>query len=91
MKHFIMWVGILIAAGCTTESPMTHIIRDKEFSQYQSTLDQLESEYLRKEISYADYLEKKKYVENSYQKQVDTRRTTIQDASSIRLNTELGQ
>ena len=78
MKRFILAAAIIFAAGCSTVNPMDDIIRDKQFDQYRSDLDQLESQYLQKQITYAEYLDKKKIVEETYQKEIDDRRQSIQ-------------
>ena len=91
MKRFIICAGLLILAGCASEGPVKNIIRDQQFADYQGTLDQLEHEYLHKKISYADYLEKKKRVEEQYQRQVETRREMIENAAPDRAGTEMGK
>lgn len=78
MKCFILASAIMFAAGCATVDPMDDIIRDKQFHEYKSDLDQLESQYLQKQITYAEYLDKKKIVEETYQKEIDDRRQSIQ-------------
>lgn len=79
MKRYAMVVALIFIVGCTAAEPVENIIRDKEFTSYRETLDQLESDYLQKKISYADYLEKKKNVENNYQQQIDSRRELIRN------------
>ena len=49
------------------------IIKDPHFADYQKKLDKLESQYLNKEISYADYVAKKEELDNVYTKEVQER------------------
>ena len=84
MKRYLWVVGLFFIIGCTASEPVQNIIRDKEFASYSETLDQLESDYLQKKISYADYLEKKKNVENNYQQQIDSRRELIRNQNDPR-------
>jgi hypothetical protein len=80
MKRFTLGAAILIFAGCSAATePVGNMIRDKQFDQYKTTLDQLESDYLQKTITYAQYLEKKKAVEDEYQGKIDGRRELIQN------------
>ena len=73
---------ILLLAGCArsletyVEHPET-ILRDPHFEGYQENLDALESQYLNKKITYAQYLEQKKQLENTYNKEVRQREEII--------------
>ncbi|MCB9756824.1 MAG: hypothetical protein H6753_00190 [Candidatus Omnitrophica bacterium] len=82
MKLFLIGIGFLFILGCSAQTPLKNIIRDRQFSEYNSTLEQLESDYLQKKISYAQYLEQKNRVEEDYQQKIDTRRNLIQNQNA---------
>ncbi len=79
MKKFIICAGILFIAGCATQEPIKNIIRDQQFSGYKAELDQLEKDYLKKDITYAEYLKEKKRVEDEYQQKIDDRQNLIEN------------
>lgn len=79
MKRFIVGVLLLCVCGCAAEGKVSNIIRDQHFTEYKQTLDDLERDYLRKKISYADYLEQKKQVEEGYEKQISSRRDVVEN------------
>lgn len=89
MKRCILCFAIILIAGCAATEPVQNIIRDKQFDRYKTTLDQLESDYLKKTITYAEYLEKKKIVEEQYQKQIDGRREILQDPGAQKSVSEM--
>ncbi len=88
MNRFILLVGILFVTGCSSIDPVKNIIRDPQFTDYQTTMDQLEKDYLHKKISYADYLTKKKHVEEEYQMHADSRREVIENKGELPQGTE---
>ena len=49
------------------------LIEDPHFKGYEESLNQLESEYLSKKITYAEYLKKKKELDDQYDKEVQQR------------------
>jgi len=64
MKKSLILLSALVLFGCSygqgyLENPKS-FIRDPHFTAYKKSRDQLESTYLRKEITYAEYIEKKK-------------------------------
>lgn len=79
MKRIIFCVSLLIVSGCASQEPIRNILRDQQFSSYKEHLDQLERDYLQKKITYAEYLDQKKRVEEEYQKEIDDRRDLIQN------------
>lgn len=91
MKFAIMFVVVLALAGCTHDNPVQHLIQDQEFAGYKETLDQLEKDYLRKRITYADYLQKKQQVDEEYQKQIETRRHQLENSRDNLVEMEMGQ
>ena len=54
-----------------------YIIKDRDFSDYKDKLDTLERSYLAKEITYAEYLEKKESMDKMYDKSVRDRNQKI--------------
>ena len=52
-------------------------MQDAHFADYQEKLDALESDYLKKKITYADYLQKKKEIDEKYNKEVQERRNVV--------------
>jgi hypothetical protein len=79
MKYFLICVGFLFVVGCGAQMPLKNMVRDQQFGKYQAALEQLESDYLQKKISYAQYLEQKNRVEEDYQQKIDSRRNLIQN------------
>lgn len=84
MKHyFILIVFSLMLAGCADkiqsyiDEPKT-FLKDPHFDNYKDGLEALESSYLKKEISYAEYLDKKEKLDNQYSKEVQAREAIIQ-------------
>ncbi len=76
----------LILMGCSAgaekikhiiENPES-IIQDTQFTEYRDQLDQLERDYLKKKITYSEYLEKKKEWEDLYTRQVEERKNIIE-------------
>lgn len=82
MKFFLISMSFLFVFGCSMQTPLKNIIRDRQFSEYRSTLEQLETDYLQKKISYAQYLEQKNRVEENYQQKIDSRRHLIQNQNA---------
>lgn len=82
MQYVLICVGLLLITGCSASMPLNNIIQDQQFKQYQSALEQVESDYLRKKITYVQYLEQKNRIETDYQRQIDSRRTMIQNQNA---------
>ena len=53
-------------------------LRDPHYAENQQKLADLESEYLAKKMTYAEYIEKKQELENQYEKEVKERNQKIQ-------------
>jgi hypothetical protein len=88
MKRFLMVIFALVIGGCSygtekikgyVEDPKT-ILEDPVSVNHQQAMDDLESSYLQKKITYAEYLEKKKQLEDDYQKQAQGRQDIIENA-----------
>ena len=86
MKKAGMFIVLfLLCAGCTyegrklseyIEEPQT-IIKDPQFETYQEKRDALEKQYLRKKITYAEYVEKTEELDAAYSKEVQKREDII--------------
>ena len=76
MKRAFLIVFIFFCVGCETEQ-IKSWVADPHYAQYQQKLDTLEQSYLHKEITYAQYLEQKKVIENTYSKEVQEREDII--------------
>jgi len=81
-RLFLFFLVIFLSTGCAErletyiEEPAT-IIQDPHFAEYEKKQQALEHQYLQKEITYAQYLEKKGELEDQYTKEVDDRNKVI--------------
>jgi hypothetical protein len=73
-KWAILSAFLLVSSlGCQyLENPRT-IMRDPHFAEYKDQRDQLEREYLRKEITYDEYILQRDELDNIYSKEVQER------------------
>ena len=84
MKKTIFVLMALALTGCGerlesyVDNPAS-IIEDPHFTGYEQKKDALESEYLRHKITYAEYLERKEKLDNTYTKEVKERTDIITD------------
>ncbi len=81
MKKSLLLLCALVLFGCTygqdyLKNP-TSFIRDPHFTEYKNTRDDLESSYLSKEITYAEYIEQKDKIDEKYSKEVQERNSKI--------------
>ncbi|MCD4779149.1 MAG: hypothetical protein K8S27_01165 [Candidatus Omnitrophica bacterium] len=75
MKKGAILIFLLLVStpGCQyLENPRT-LIRDPHFAEYKKQRDELEREYLRKEIMYDDYILRRDELDNIYSKEVQER------------------
>lgn len=89
MKKNILMVGLLFLMGCTygciyEGSDPSHylkdpkaIIQDPHFTEYQEKRDKLESDYLNKKITYAEYVEEMDELDKTYSEEVEERESVI--------------
>ncbi|HQP10096.1 MAG TPA: hypothetical protein PKV41_01780 [Candidatus Omnitrophota bacterium] len=82
IKKLFLLLCILTVLGCTygqdyLEDPGA-LIRDPHFADYSSKRDDLELQYLRKEITYADYVQQRDELDQKYDKEVQERNQKIQ-------------
>ena len=85
MNRIVIVLMVLALSGCTytgqdpvkyLEEPQT-IIQDPHFTQYKGKRDALESQYLNKEITYAEYVEQTKALDDQYNQEVEKREEII--------------
>ena len=87
-------VTMMALTGCSAgqEKIQTYLenpgklLEDPHFAEYQKNLDALESRYLAKEITYAEYLEQKKGLDEKYTKEVKDREEIISPSPQPQLN-----
>lgn len=85
MKKLLLIVCAATFIGCTYEgqslseyfSSPRAFIQDPHFERYQEKRDTLESQYLRKEITYAEYVEKMDELDDTYSKDIQKRDNII--------------
>lgn len=78
MNKMILGVIFLLAAGCSYLDDPKKILKDQHYVAYQEKLNTLESSYLKNEMTYAEYLEKKKDIDDMYTKEVQDRTAAIE-------------
>ncbi len=81
MKKSLLVLFMIVIFGCSygqdyLKNP-TSFIRDPHFTEYKNTRDDLESSYLSKEITYAEYIEQKDKIDEKYSKEVQERNSKI--------------
>lgn len=85
IKNVTILIFIFFTFGCTyegrtlvdfLEDPRA-IIKDPHFEEYKTKRDDLESQYLRKEITYAQYVEQMDELDERYAKEVQERNEKI--------------
>ncbi len=81
LKKNLLLLCVLFVVGCSygkeyLENPDT-FIRDPHFTSYKKDLGTLESSYLKKEITYAEYVEEKDKIDQRYAKEVQERNSII--------------
>jgi hypothetical protein len=80
-KKILVLMCALMLLGCSygkdyLENP-EKFIRDPHFAAYKDKRDALESSYLRKEITYAEYIEQRDKLDDQYDKEVQKRTSVI--------------
>ena len=80
-KSLIILVLACAVAGCSAAQEKVemykdnpeYLVKDPEFADFKTNLDRLERSYLAKEITYAEYLEKKEELDKKYNTNVKKR------------------
>ena len=79
MNKGILLLLVLVFLGCSsspTEQFKT-LVSDPHYAQYKQKLDDLEHQQLSGAIGYAEYLERKKQIDEDYTKEVQERENII--------------
>ena len=90
MKKIFMFLMLICLVGCTekirsyVDEPQT-LLRDPHFAEYNNNAKALERSYLDGKITYAVYLEKKKELDEKYEKEVKEREAGMHGESSGKL------
>ena len=80
MKRLAGLILILFLTGCSFGvQDMETLVKDPHYAQHQQALDDLEHAYLKKEISYTEYQQKKKELEDKYVAEVKIREEKIHE------------
>lgn len=78
MKKGIILFFIFVFAGCSYGGEQLKTwIEDPHYMDYRQNRDELESSYLKGEITYAEYLESKKQMDDDYDREVREREQKI--------------
>lgn len=88
MKKSIAFLALLLCIGCSYEGKTFgdyfddpgSIIKDPHYGSYQDKRDMLESQYLNKKITYAEYVERLKAIDDNYDREVNERTQIIDSA-----------
>jgi len=87
MRLITFILALMVLSGCTYEGSTIKdyledprsIIRDPHFTQYKEERDKLERQYLKKEITYAEYVEQMDALDETYSKEVQERNAILSD------------
>lgn len=85
MKVMLIILSIFFIAGCSYEGKNVKsyleeprwFIKDPHYAAYQDKQQKLESKFLSKEITYAEYIRQKEGLEETYAKEVQERNQKI--------------
>lgn len=85
-RLFIIQLAAILLCGVSCadkiekylDDPKT-LLEDPVSVNHQQALDDLERSYLRKEMTYAEYLQQKKQIEDAYTLQVEKRQQIIEN------------
>ena len=86
IKKSLYLLVLLLCLGCAYEGQEFQkfidnsktLLRDPHFSEYKQKRDDLEREYLQKQITYAEYVEKRDKLDLIYAKEVQERTKIIE-------------
>ncbi len=80
MKRFAGLILVLFLMGCTFGvEDMESLMKDPHYAHNQQALHELEHAYLQKQISYTEYQQKKKELEDTYAKEVKMQEEKIRE------------
>jgi hypothetical protein len=85
MKKWMLLVLACAVVGCSYQGKTfgeylndpQSLIKDPHFTAYKDKREQLESDYLNKKITYADYVAAVKELDNNYAREVQQRNEKI--------------
>ncbi len=78
MKKIIVFILICLCAGCSYGTKLgAKLIKDPHYAEYQEQAGELERTYLDGKMTYPEYLEKKKQLDDKYAQEVQEREETI--------------
>ncbi len=75
--NILMVLSLISLTACRYN--MDHMMRDPHFASYQERTDDLERNYLQKKISYPDYQEQKKRLDDQYEWDIKQREQKIRE------------
>ncbi len=79
MKNY--WVIVLgFLVGCSSYQ-VENLVKDPHYAHHRQATEELEHAYLRKEISFPEYQNKRKELENRYSQEVQQRESKIHENS----------
>ena len=80
MKRIGALLVVLFLSGCSFGvQDMESLVKDPHYAQHQQAIDDLEHAYLKKQISYSEYQQKKKELEDKYTAEVKIREEKIHE------------
>ncbi len=80
MKKITVFLFALFFFGCAYGGEQIEtLVKDPHYAQHREKLDTLEKSYLHGQISYSEYIAKKKQLEDDYDKQVKEREQKIHE------------
>ena len=80
MKRIGALLLVLFLSGCSFGvQDMESLVKDPHYAQHQQAIDDLEHAYLKKQISYSEYQQKKKELEDKYTAEVKIREEKIHE------------
>ena len=82
-KIILLLLAMVIAAGCTYDGESLQTwVADPHYTQYHEKLDDAERSYLEGDMSYSEYLERKKMIDEQYTKEIKERESIIHEGRS---------
>lgn len=87
MKNLIWLLSIGLLFGCTYDGKSLQsyweepkdILKDPHFAEYRTKRENLEREYLNRDITYSEYIEKRDAMEKEYERDIQRRDGIIFD------------
>lgn len=87
MKKALAVLCLLALFGCASGQNYLDepewFIKDPHFADYKNQRDDLEVQYLHKEITYAEYVEQKSKLDEKYDREVQERNSKVMPSSQM--------